>query len=153
MSEQDLTTGFASLAPWTQPAKFSDADWENYIRVARQVQNADPKTVESALEAFMQSAFNEQFKGYESESKPFLLMRVVFQLPEAAPEKERRSFKGWENWPPADANGNVNLSWPVSWRTGRPELLDSYQGSMGEPYAAADEYRYLLSRYPYRQPP
>jgi hypothetical protein len=77
----------------------------------------------------------------------------VFDLPESAPEDERRPFKGWVNWPPPDADGTVSLAWPISWADGRPTLVAPYVGSEGRPYTAAAEYRHFLEHYPLRALP
>lgn len=151
MGVPELTTLIQSLRPWSQREGFTDADWKNYVDVAKIVQETDPRTVEAALDQFVRAATQEPFTGSEGESKPFLLMRVVFDLPEAAPERLRRSFKGWTNWPRADAQGAVSLAWPISWRSGKPELVASYQGSEGMPYAALAEYHYLRGHFPYRR--
>ena len=151
MDKQELIERLHSLPPWQKDDDFTAQDWEQYVEVARLIQSADPDMVAEALDEFGQQARQEEFRGYESESKPFLLMRVVFELPEAASVDERQSFKGWSNWPDADANNQMNLSWPVSWASGRPRLLSSYEGSMGLPYSAGGEYRFLLSKYPFRK--
>lgn len=151
MNAQELQELFGSLAPWSQRQDLTKEEWNNYLKVARAVQQSTPEVVESALELFMRGAIQEEFKGYEGESKLFLLMRVVFDLPEAAPESQRRSFKGWINWPEADSEGNVSLAWPISWQSARPALIAPYEGSEGIPYAAVKEYRYLLEHFPYRQ--
>jgi len=151
MDAYKLKSLFDSLSPWSQKEGFTDIDWENYRQVARDVQKSISEVVESALELFMKEAIQEEFKGYESESKLFLLMRIVFVLPELAPEILRRSFKGWVNWPEADSKGNVNLSWPISWQSAEPKLIDRYEGSEGVPYSAIQEYRYLLQNFPYRE--
>jgi hypothetical protein len=147
---EKLKERIAALPPW-QRDDFSDEEWKKYVSVAKLVQSSDPETVESALEEFTREAINEEFRGYASESKPFLLMRVVFDLPEGAPESERRSFKGWVNWPAADSRGEVSLAWPLSWRSGKPRLVAPYAGSEGIPYAAVSEYRHLREHYPYRE--
>ena len=146
---QGLMERMSELSPW-QRDDFADEEWETYVNAAKLVQSSDPETVEAALEEFIRDAIKEEFRGYTSESKPFLLMRVVFDLPEAAPESERRSFKGWINWPPADASGEVSLAWPLSWDSGKPRLIAPYAGSEGIPYSAASEYRHLRERYPFR---
>ncbi|MEM1255781.1 MAG: hypothetical protein AAGI69_25360 [Cyanobacteria bacterium P01_H01_bin.21] len=151
MTEQQLVNQFKSLKPWTAQNDFSDNDWARMIAVARVVQTVDPPMVEAACDIFVQQALQETFVGYESESKLFILMRVVFDLPEHVSADERASFKGWVNWPRPDINGQVNLAWPVSWASGYPQLEDSYVGSMGPPYAAAKEYLYMRQRFPYRQ--
>jgi hypothetical protein len=148
----ELQERIAGLAPWGR-GDFDDEEWDRYVSVARSVQAADPETVEAALEAFMADAVEEEPTDTTSESKPFLLMRVVFALPEAAPESERRSFKGWANWPRPDARGEVSLAWPVSWESGRPRLVAPYGGFQGLPYSAVREYRHLRERYPFRALP
>jgi hypothetical protein len=151
MDKQELIERLHSLSPWQKQDDFTAQDWERYMEVARLIQSADPDTAAAALDEFVRQALQEEFRGYESESKAFLLMRVVFELPELAGVDERRSFKGWPNWPDADANNQVNLSWPVSWEGGSPRLLVSYDGSMGLPYSAEAEYRFLLDKYPFRK--
>jgi hypothetical protein len=150
VNAQDLKTTLGSLRPWSQRDAFTRDDWGNYMEAAKAVQKADQQTVETALGEFVREAVQETFTGYESESKPFLLLRMVFDLPEAAPQQSRLIFKGWVNWPKPDAQGNVSLAWPVSWQSGKPDLVASYEGSEGKPYDAAAEYRYFRSHFPYR---
>ncbi len=148
----ELRRLFDSLAPWrSRDGDLDDREWANYVNVARSVQQTSPEVVKDALAQFMRDANAARFEGYEISSKPFLLMRVVFDLPESAPESSRRSFKGWTNWPAPDDSGNVSLSWPVSWSTGQPRLVADYTGSEGKPYAAVEEYHYLLNHFVYRK--
>jgi len=151
LNKQEIIERLRSLPPWQSQADFTAQDWQQYVDVAQLIQSTDPDTVAAALDEFVRQGLQEEFRGYEEESKPFLLMRVIFELPERANVNERQSFKGWSNWPAADENNQVNLSWPVSWEGGRPRLLDTYQESMGLPYAAGAEYRFLLKKYPYRK--
>jgi hypothetical protein len=151
MNAQELKELFRYLTPWSEREDLTKKEWDNYLQVARVVQQSTPQVVESALELFMQEAIQEEFKGYESESKLFVLMRVLFDLPEAVPENQRQCFKGWINWPKADSNGQVSLVWPILWQSARPALLAPYEGSEGLPYAAVAEYRYFLTHFSYRQ--
>jgi len=150
MDKQELIQRLHSLTPWQNQVEFTAQDWGRYIEVARLVQSADPDTVAAALDEFVREASAAEQTEYEGDSKPFILMRVVFELPERASANERRSFKGWSNWPDADANNQVNLSWPVSWEGGTPKLLSTYEGFEGLPYFAGTEYRHFLQNYPYR---
>jgi hypothetical protein len=151
LAKRELIERLRSLPAWTKQEEFTDQTWAQYIDVARIVQSTDPDTVEAALNGFIQEVLQEQVQGYESESKPFILMRVVFEIPEVASAEKRFSYKGWTNWPDPDAKNQVNLSWPVSWEGGAPKLLASYEGSMGQPYAAAAEYSFLSQNFPYRK--
>jgi len=148
---QDLNGLLGSLRAWSQRDSFTEADWKNYMKVAEVAQKIDPQEVEAALDRFVKGATLEPFAGYESESKPFLLMRVMFDLPEVVSQQSRLIFKGWVNWPQPDSQGNVSMAWPLSWRSGRPELVAAYEGSEGKPYSAAAEYRYLRQHFPYRR--
>jgi hypothetical protein len=150
VNKKQLIESFDRLSPWTTPEDFGEREWKDYIKVAQVIQKSEPETVKSALTDFMKKAINEEYKGYESESKIFLLMRIAFDLPEEAPEKARFSFKGWENWPEPDDQGYVSLAWPISWGGNLPKLEASYEGSMGQPYRAVEEYQYLLDHFNYR---
>jgi len=150
VNAKDLEARIGSLRTWSRPEEFSSDDYRHYITTAKMIQETYPPIVEAALAEFISDASREAFTGYESESKPFLLMRVLFDLPEIAGEQSRLIFKGWTNWPAATADGNVNLSWPISWRSGSPELIASYSGSEGKPYDAVGEYRYFRKNFPYR---
>jgi len=111
MEKEEVIKRLHSLAPWQNQVEFTADEWERYIELAQLVQATDPDTVEAALDEFVRQVSQQPFTEYEGDSKPFILMRVVFELPERASADERRSFKGWVNWPDADANNQVNLSW------------------------------------------
>ncbi len=141
-----------ALPPWSN-RDFTGAEWQRFSDAAAAFREAHPQVVEAALSEFVRQALTNDYQGFDPESKPFLLMRVLFDLRESSPAAELRSFKGWTNWPTPDSRGNVSLSWPVDWSQGRPRLVASYEGSMGVPYDAAAEYRWLLDRYPFRRVP
>jgi hypothetical protein len=146
-----LTDGFRALAPWPAEGDLPPDGWERYSASASEVQGAEPGDVERAFEEFLSE--RSGIEGARDETCLFLLQRVVFDLPEAAPESERRPFKGWVNWPPPDADGNVSLAWPLSWRQAGPTLVAPYEGSEGRPYDAVGEYRHLRERYAFRELP
>ncbi len=146
---QSLLSKFRMLAPWSNAQDFFGDDWRRYTDAVRLVQKSEPADVERALARFLDEA--DGFTGVENETRLFLLMRIVFDLPDCAPADYRRVFKGWVNWPAPDAEGNVNLSWPVGWQDSQPALLAHFEGADGPRYAAIEEYRYLLARFPFRK--
>jgi hypothetical protein len=146
-----VVDAFGTLAPWPPGGALPSEQWDQYIAAAAAVQRADPDDVERSLTDFLGQ--RRGIEGAAAETSLFLLMRVVFDLPEKAPASERRSFKGWINWPPPASDGTVSLAWPLTWESGRPILVAPYEGSEGPRYAAAEEYRYLLDRYPFRALP
>jgi hypothetical protein len=140
----DLLAAFASLAPWPAQGDLSPDHWSRYVAAARAVQESDPNEVERALLEFLDR------DDADNETRLFLLSRVVFELPDRAAAAERRTWKGWINWPEPDADGMVDLSWPVGWDAGRPRLEAPFAGAEGHRYAAVEEYRDLRSRFPFR---
>ena len=135
-TEEELIGHFRPLHAWTTEPRFHPQSWKRYIEVARIVQNTDSALVEFALHRFITEAVRAKQLNDQDESKVFLLMRVVFDLPRSAPVEKRFSFKGWVNWPDPDENNRVNLGWPILWTDEGPRLLAGYEGSMGLPYAA-----------------
>jgi hypothetical protein len=143
-----LTDGFRALAAWPAEGDLPPEEWERYIATAAEFQRAEPTEIEAALDEFLRE--RSGLEAARDETRLFLLQRVVFDLPEKAPESERRPFKGWTNWPAPDADGNVSIAWPITWRDGRPALVAPYEGSEGRPYNAVGEYRHFLEHYPLR---
>lgn len=146
-----LEEEYNSLKTWPTEGDLTNSDWNNYVRIAKLVQNTDSELVKKSMDAFISKITIDDPRD-EYESKLFLLMRVVFKLPEAAPKEDLRSFKGWNNWSSSYLETDrANLSWPVSWKNGNPSLLSNYSGSEGLPYSASSEYEYFLKKYPFRE--
>lgn len=145
-----LAAEIALLEPWRGRQDYRPEDWRRLIRVAILVQRTDSRSVEEALDKFLESAPNPISSGGEQESKPYLLLRTVFKVPEAAPADRAEFFKGWSCHEDEVIPANVNLAWPMSWSAGRPRLIAAYEGSMGPAYDALGEYRYMRSHFAIR---
>jgi hypothetical protein len=179
-----LVRQIRSLEPWSS-MEYSRRGWKSLTKLARTIQRTDPGTVELALIKYMEltpeivwrrlEKWKRQkqvvpYPHHDEESKPFLLLRPVFDLPEAALQSESFSFKGWNHYgldryheasrqPPRDTinfteldkdYGGVNLAWPITFRFGQPRLVDGNAGASGPPYFPSKEYRYMLERFKYR---
>jgi hypothetical protein len=152
VSAEELAKQFKQLEPWKQSADYSAAGWTTATQVALTVQSAKPEVIEQALEKWAAEIKDEPFNGdFEAESGVFILMRVVFELPEEADPEKAFSFKGWTNSDERLKNGRVNLAWPVTWAGGNPRLVARYEGSQGKPYAALEEYRFMRQRFAFRK--
>lgn len=152
MRPSTLLEDYDSLKPWPADTSFSSKDWENYIRVARRVQSTEPNEIKKSIYSFLTSQGIPDDTIEENYTKIFLLLRVVFDLPEDAPEETLRSFVGWSNWSEAViGEKRINLSWPISWAWPKPKLVSGCFGREGVPYFAVEEYEYLLNTFPYRK--
>ena len=152
INTNELINLFHALDPWKNIDSYTDETWANYIKVAKIIQSIPIDTTTIAIQKFMKEAnlLDESYEGYEHGSKVFILLRVVFNLPETIPAENSFAFIGWNNWPDPDAQNNINPGWPVTWKSGNPKLQGSYEGSLGQSYQAVLEFQFLLDNYPFR---
>ena len=146
-----LVQYFWALPVWPiEHRSFHATEWQHFVDTAALIQRCRADDVREALAKFVSEVTTNRPPGPGApESKVFLLLRVVFDLPDDAPIVERRSYVGWMNWPDGD-NGRVNLAWPIEWNEGRPRLIDRCVGRVGGPYDAPAEYEYFLAKYRFR---
>jgi hypothetical protein len=147
-SRSQLVRLLAELKPWDSQVSYGLADQRRLKATGRVFNRASSALVEETLHEFGNLSKLDP-KKYD-ESKAFLLLRVLFVLPDKAP-MEQRFTTGWlgKN---GDGNrdGTMNLAWPIRWRWGLPSLDDVPVGYEGRRYDAVREYRYLVDRFPRR---
>jgi hypothetical protein len=145
---EELARLFQALPKWATNHDLTDDEQQRLLATARTVQQAAPATVRKAIDRFMTDTDEYDPLDREfAETKLFLLMRVVFDLPESVPAADMAYFKGYLR--PESALRNP--SWPISWTEGKPQVVDRCVGSRGGRYLAADEYDFLLTRYRFRK--
>ena len=94
-------------------------------------------------------------------SKIFVLLRLLFDVPEEYPRDEARFFGGWiilrvredGDWTmddPPTREGTVNMLWPLGYEDGRLVLKGTIFAYRGFPYDGLWEYDYFASRFPLR---
>jgi hypothetical protein len=137
------------LRPWKQD-QFADSDWALYFQTAKLIQECDERERVQLFEK-IRERYTKRDDNDELQSKLFILIRIVFDLPVKIDSSMFRSFKGWDNWPKPDDSGKVSVSWPIGWEKGKPFLADFYKGSSGKPYALKEEYEYFKKAYAYRK--
>jgi hypothetical protein len=148
---ESLAMKIGHLRPWSGDGIMSPSDWRSYITVARQLQNESLDGAKAVITEYEALAEERGDSMINVESRLFLLLRVVFDLPEQAPESNRRLFIGWTNWPEVDRSGNVNMAWPVKWTNGVPSLMAKCHGRLGPPYDAIGEFSHFHRYYRLRK--
>jgi hypothetical protein len=150
------------IKPWDcQDGKnYTDGDWRYLLDMAHVVQQTEIQIVEQAL-TDSSSRMKGDFPDYEEQTKTFLLMRVVFDLPTNAPSHDyyhrNIAFGNFMTLDTKNSDGTLNLSWPLSWKSGKPSFIPAsrivFAPSDQQGYEADKEYKYMLGRFKFRKMP
>ena len=139
----------AAVPPWVDPTGNTEYDTKRLFLIANECIRASPSEMRLALRMFS-ARFKDDPLRYDP-SKAFLLVRTLFYLPEQAAVNQRITA-GWRGEKgDLNADGTINLGWPIHWRFGRPRLDDRFEGYNGEPYDPVADYDAFLSRFPLRR--
>ncbi len=152
----------ATVEAWPMgETNYSEESWRNLFAAARAIQATKPSAAVRALRKYQESfappgTFQvPSAEGNIQDRKLFLLMRVVFDLPEAAPGTAvpgwAPSFEGYMR--PLLGCAPGDLAWPLTWHLGHPALLSGYVGMQGamSRYRAFDEYKYFHKKFHFRE--
>ncbi|MEP7238479.1 MAG: hypothetical protein ABI685_11460, partial [Ferruginibacter sp.] len=121
------------------------------LNTARQVQNTTtPSSLRNSLLIY-ENACRGTTEYVENMSKAYLLLRVLYQLPQEMSSNNAKTFGGWIH--PSTGKSNFNMAWPVSVNqtpSGITINVENYQGFLGRGYDAAAELDYFNSNFPKR---
>jgi hypothetical protein len=143
---QQLAQLIASVKPWSSTGRYNESDWEHIVQVAAIFQSTDHNLAAEGFEIFNLQNTNNFHNDYLEGSKAFLLLRVMFDLPEHG--KGRPGGPGWlTERRDLNSDGTVNFAWPVVWREGQPSLASEYIGYEGFSYSPKSDYLVLSSHF------
>jgi hypothetical protein len=160
-----LTSLMSRIEPWpNMPSTYSAAGWSNLISAATYIQSCNSTSVETTLKQYVaEFPYRRKFptnapislekveKTEREDSKLFILLRVIFNLPERSETKERY-YPWYTLGTEVNPDGTINVAWPLSWKNGEPNLVSGATGVQGPVgfYDAAREYLRFSSEYPFR---
>jgi hypothetical protein len=149
LAKYRLKRQFSQIEPWTASTNYSAGGWKQLVKTAKAVQSASPSLAANALGEYLLRYAAQPAQLPVEQAKLFLLLRVVFDLPENGAPGPRASFGGPTGQrSDLNADGTVNLDWPLAWNQGRPRLVASCAGFADSAYSAKDEFTTL--RYDFR---
>jgi hypothetical protein len=150
-SVEQLVVLIQELEPWSASKDYSTDGWKRAVRAAKVIQKSNPTTVEEALGEYSKRYADHVNADHLEMSKPFLLMRLVFQLPEPSPKDPGLEVFCWNQAASImNDDGTFNASWPLRWVNGKPTLVQQCEGANGLPYPARGEYRKLMKTFTMR---
>ena len=122
------------------------------VNVAKQLQmTTTPATLHNSLVNY-EKTFAHASDYIEQMSKVYLVLRVMYQLPQEMNSSNAKVFGGWIH-PSVGNNSGFNMSWPVSATqspSGWQVSIQGYLGYMTRAYDAAAELDYFNSNFPKR---
>lgn len=162
-----------NLPRWSQESPTTPEEWRQYVRLALALRDMEPEDVERVLIVFMNRhplAPRTSPAAVWAWTKPFLLLRVMFDLPQTPVSDADRgtwmrdnhiavlpgpiAYKSIEgqSWQPP-----FSLSLPVAWVADGPSLtchpierMVPGTGNIRDTYQPHLEYRYFRANYQYR---
>ena len=147
---EELSQFITSVRPWSREFQYNNTYWDKIIEVAKIFHGVDTNEVVRAFALFDAQNTNDFRGDYLESSKAFLLLRLIFELPEHARD-ERPGGPGWlTEGRDLNPDGTVNLGWPLTWKGGNPLLASQCLGYEGFSYSAKSDYLFLNSRFKQR---
>jgi len=138
------------MEPWTASTNYSAAGWKQLVETAKAFQGVTPKVAAETLSEHLQRYAGKP-ELFAEQGKVFLLLRAIFELPENASAGQRLTFAGWtQGRSDLNQDGSANLSWPLSWSQGKPQLVAGCEGAAGN-YPAGDEFAFMRYKFKYRE--
>jgi hypothetical protein len=137
-----LAQRIASIAPWSSYVAYSQADWDKILDVANELNQSNSDSVRAALSIFSGQAAQVDATHYLEISKAFILIRVMFRLPESEIRGNWARGGGWI----ADQSSK-GPGWPVVWRRGRPKLASPFLAYDGIAYDPVSDYEQIRKTY------
>ena len=103
LNEDGFKAMMKSIEPWPGwGTNYSNSNWVQLVVVAKVIKKESPQTIEKLLRQYqMDGSTNQNFQTFneeqiENDTKLYLLMRTVFDLPEKPPaDKQITIFDNW----------------------------------------------------------
>jgi hypothetical protein len=116
---------------------------ERLTDIARQLSKVSTAQLRSLLSLFVQKE-----SSIDELSKVYLLLRVLYNLPEKADPKTVKVFGGWVLPSNNSLNVPYNLSWPIATTHNNLIIVSgTFYGYLGTPYVAVAEFDYFNQNF------
>lgn len=136
------------LKPWTDTSGYNLTDNQFLLQQAISLSALSDNEIMTGVVAYT-DYYRDQI---EDLSKLFLILRIVYNVPDSIPVAMAKTFGGWVK-PVSELTGQFyKIAWPVaSDPQNQPFVKYVYMGYMGAPYNAPGEAEYFVNAFGRRQ--
>jgi hypothetical protein len=140
------------VEPWRASKDYSKKDWDKLVAAARGIQHLPPEEVERVFNRYIEEHSAAVNADYSEISKPFLALRMAFELPEESRTDPKFNVMLWRSArAEVNSDGSFNAAWPLSFKSGSPRLQTRFAGFLGPTYDIVSEYKAMRAAYPFRK--
>jgi hypothetical protein len=144
-----LKRAINKIEPWTTTTNYTLAGWKQLVAAAKKFQASTPDLANAAVSELLENNANKPELAIV-QAKTFLLLRMVFELPENSPGQPVMTANYFRGYTDMNPDGTFNLAWPISLNAGSPRLVAGCEGSAGDNYSPQKEFNYLRFKFKYR---
>lgn len=151
-----------AIPPWPSGERdcaYGPIHWSRLVQTARDLQKADPIRLETACQYYVvhyETSFEGGIDIVAEWSKPLLLLRMMFDIPETEELAEYHpigcmGFGGF-GWQPIceGLDPPRTLALPLTFKGGSPAFTALRFGYNGPAYRADEEYRFFVRHFRFR---
>ena len=135
------------LPAWSN-THYTDAHNSMLKEHAQQLQQLSTQEIMNGIEEY-----TRYYKGRVAPlSKLYVMMRMLFDVPENTPMDQAKTFGGWVKPDELIAGEQTSLLWPLAMGDDRiPAVEAKFKGYMGAPYDAEAEALYFMEQFGRRE--
>ncbi|MGD1845492.1 MAG: T9SS type A sorting domain-containing protein [Salibacteraceae bacterium] len=136
------------LPAWTEP--INDKEQQTIKSIVAELALLSDDQLRGAIAKHHQY-YRDAGNNLEELSKDYLLLRMIFDLPEAFDRSQVKNFGGWVH-PSVFHQEAYNLSWPIAQTEGGLQVAGKYMGFNGRGYDPVGEFDFFAGRFQRRTP-
>jgi hypothetical protein len=137
------------IEPWTASTNYSRAGWKQLVAAAKTFKGSASELANAAVGELLESNAGQPGLAI-TQAKIFLLLRMVFELPENSPGQPVIAANYFRGHTDMNPDGTFNVAWPISLSAGQPRLVSGCEGVAGDNYSPQKEFNYLRFHFKYR---
>ncbi|MBI3586726.1 MAG: hypothetical protein HY088_06320 [Ignavibacteriales bacterium] len=149
MANNDSLAQLIEAIPlWTKG--YSDTETKQLISSSKAIAKYSLDDIRRGVASFFKTHKSDK-KAIDNLSKVYLLLRVIFDVPQSIERKQAKVFGGWDH-PSIEERAEVfNLLWPLELKDSKIQVKGTFSGYHGIIYDAVGEFDFFKAKFKTRK--